>query len=106
MPLFHAGVLQAMCSMWVTFAGRHMELSPSQARALGGSPAVRVLFFFAVIQLATQDPSLAAYGAFATWLLLDVALDERRGTGLLLDVARTWERVKAYEASKQKIFQY
>jgi hypothetical protein len=94
------GVLAPVCSLLVTFLGRHIELSATQSAWLASdSQVLRVLFFFAVIQLATGNPVASAYGAFLVWLVVDVALHEQRGSTLTLDLSSALRRVADYEAT-------
>jgi hypothetical protein len=93
-------LLAPVCSLLVTFLGRHIELSATQSAWLASdSQVLRVLFFFAVIQLATSDPVASAYGAFLVWLVLDVALHEQRGGILTLDLSSALRRVAEYEGT-------
>ena len=97
-------MLITACTLWVTFAGRHVDLSPSQTKLLA-QPAVRIVFFFAVIFLATQNVALAAAASFLVWLLLDVALDERRAVNMAVPWREVTARADAYAQWKKVLAQ-
>jgi hypothetical protein len=90
----------AACSLLVTLGARHLSLTPLQNQLLSNT-LMRAPLFLAIAYLATHSWSLSVSIAFLTWLILDVALDERRSINLVVGGTEWGRRAQTYARNKQ-----